>query len=60
MEGHADQIHAEGLKRVFKASSNSDPLQFIVLQEMFKRLERVVDRFEDLANEIDGLVIDHA
>ena len=60
MEGHADEIHAAGLKRVFKASSGKDPLHFIVRQEMFKRLERVVDRFEDLANEIDGLVIDHA
>ncbi|MCJ1962017.1 MULTISPECIES: DUF47 family protein [Novosphingobium] len=60
MEGHADDIHAAGLKRVYKASQQTEPLHFIVRQEMFKRLERVVDRFEDLANEIDGLVIDHA
>lgn len=65
MEGHADAIHAAGLKRVFKADSGpngikGDALHFIVRQEMFKRLERVVDRFEDVANEIDGLVIDHA
>ena len=60
MEGHADEIHAQGLKRVFRASAGKDPLHFVVRQEMFKRLERVVDRFEDLANEIDGLVIDHA
>jgi len=60
MEGHADEIHAHGLKRLFKESPRKDPLHFVVRQEMFKRLERVVDRFEDLANEIDGLVIDHA
>lgn len=60
MEGHADEIHAQGLKRIFKASAGKDPLHFVVRQEMFKRLERVVDRFEDVANEIDGLVIDHA
>lgn len=60
MEGHADEIHAQGLKRVFKERAGKDPLHFVVRQEMFKRLERVVDRFEDLANEIDGLVIDHA
>jgi uncharacterized protein Yka (UPF0111/DUF47 family) len=60
MEGHADEIHARGLKRVFKADTGKDALHFIVRQEMFKRLERVVDRFEDVANEIDGLVIDHA
>lgn len=60
MEGHADEIHAAGLKRIFKQVGKKDPLQFIVRQEMFKRLERVVDRFEDVANEIDGLVIDHS
>lgn len=62
MEGHADEIHYAALKRLFKEASRKerDPLEFFVRQEMFKRLERVVDRFEDLANEIDGLVIDHA
>ncbi|MDE8653948.1 DUF47 family protein [Novosphingobium album (ex Liu et al. 2023)] len=62
MEGHADEIHAAGLKRLYRetARKEREPLHFIVRQEMFKRLERVVDRFEDLANEIDGLVIDHA
>lgn len=60
MEGHADEIHAAGLKRIYKQIGKKDPLQFIVRQEMFKRLERVVDRFEDVANEIDGLVIDHS
>ncbi|QZP09788.1 DUF47 family protein [Caenibius sp. WL] len=60
MEGHADAIHAAGLKRIFREVGSRDPLQFMARQEMFKRLERVVDRFEDLANEIDGLVIDHS
>jgi len=60
IEGHADEIHAAGLKRIFKQVGKKDPLQFFVKQEMFKRLERVVDRFEDVANEIDGLVIDHS
>lgn len=61
MEGHADEIHAAGLRRIFKdASREKDPLGFIVRQELFKHLERVVDRFEDVANEIDGLVVDHS
>lgn len=60
MEGHADEIHAAGLKRIYKEIGKKDPLQFVVRQEMFKRMERVVDRFEDVANEIDGLVIDHS
>ena len=35
-------------------------MQFIVAREVYKHLERVVDAFEDVANEIDGIVIDHA
>ncbi len=60
MEGHADRIHAEGLKRAFKASGAMDPMGFIVRREIFKHLERIVDALEEVANEIDGLVIDHS
>lgn len=60
MEGHADRIHADGLKRTFKAYGTTDPMNFIVRREIFKHLERIVDAIEDVANEIDGIVIDHA
>lgn len=60
MEGQADQIHAAGLKHLFKAHGQSNTLRFIVSREIYSHLEKVVDRFEDVANEIDGLVIDHA
>jgi hypothetical protein len=35
-------------------------MQFIVSREIYKHLERIADAFEDVANEIDGIVIDHA
>ena len=60
MEGHADEIHAAGLKRAFKEYGATDTLRFIVAREIYKHLERIVDAFEDVANEIDGIVIDHA
>jgi predicted phosphate transport protein (TIGR00153 family) len=60
IEGHADEIHAAGLKKVFQRYGASDTLKFIVAREIYKHLERIVDAFEDVANEIDGLVIDHA
>jgi uncharacterized protein len=59
LEGRADEIHALGLKNAFQ-TARADPLQFAVAREVFKNLERVTDAFEDVANEIDGLVIDHA
>ncbi len=60
MEGEADNIHASGLRALFKAHGETNTLKFIVEREIYGHLERVIDRFEDVANEIDGLVIDHA
>ena len=60
MESHADEIHRDGLKRAFKELGPVDALSFSVQREIYKHLERIVDAFEDVANEIDGIVIDHA
>ncbi len=60
LEGEADEIHAAGLRRVFQDIARADPLQFAVAREVFRNLERVTDAFEDVANEIDGIVVDHA
>ena len=59
LEGDADDVREEGLKKAFAEQSN-EPMQFIVSREIYKHLERVTDAFEDVANEIDGIVIDHA
>lgn len=60
MEGHADEIHDAGVKRAFRQYGKSEPMQFIVAREIYKHLERITDALEDVANEIDGIVIDHA
>lgn len=59
IEGRADTVHEEGLRALFQANQDQ-PMQFVVRREIYSHLERVVDRFEDVANEIQGLVIDHA
>jgi predicted phosphate transport protein (TIGR00153 family) len=60
MEGHADGIHDDGLRRAFKQCGATETLRFIVSREIYKHLERIVDALEDVANEIDGIVIDHS
>lgn len=59
LESDADVVHAAGLKKAFQEYSDS-PMQFMVAREIYKHLERITDAFEDVANEIDGIVIDHA
>ena len=60
LEGHADDIHAAGLKALYKAHGASAPMDFVVGREIYSHLEKIVDRFEDVADAIQGLVIDHA
>ncbi|MFM5917121.1 MAG: DUF47 family protein [Novosphingobium sp.] len=62
MESHADEIHRAGLKSAYErhAAEPAGAMKFIVKREIYKHLERIVDSFEDIANEIDGVVIDHA
>jgi uncharacterized protein len=59
LESDADVVHAAGLKKAFQQHSGT-PMQFMVAREIYKHLERITDAFEDVANEIDGIVIDHA
>lgn len=59
LEGNADDAHAKGLKKAFQQHSH-EPMRFIIAREIYKHLERITDAFEDVANEIDGIVIDHA
>jgi uncharacterized protein len=59
LEGNADDSHARGLKKAFQDHAH-EPMQFIIAREIYKHLERITDAFEDVANEIDGIVIDHS
>lgn len=60
LEGTVDGLHDAGMRAVFQAQKTThDPLAFMVSREIYKHLERIADAFEDVANEIDSLVIDH-
>ena len=60
LEGEADELHARGVKKLYETHGKTDPMRFIVYNEIYRHLEKVCDKFEDVANQIDGLVIDHA
>lgn len=57
-EGRADELHDAGLKVLFERLGRTDPMAFLIGQQLYGALERVVDRFEDVANEISGIVIE--
>ncbi|MGB3875890.1 MAG: DUF47 domain-containing protein [Shinella zoogloeoides] len=59
VEGRSDELHDRGLKDLFKEFGKTDPMAYIIGSEIYGELEKVVDRFEDVANEISGIVIEN-
>ena len=59
VEERADELHDAGLKELFKKYGRSDPMSYLIGSEIYGELEKVVDRFEDVANEISGIVIEN-
>jgi predicted phosphate transport protein (TIGR00153 family) len=59
IEGQADDLHDVGLKALYQTKGKSDPLAFFVGNEVYDHLEKVVDRFDDVANVMHGTVIEH-
>ncbi len=39
--------------------AKSDPMGFFIANEVYDHLEKVVDRFDDVANVMHGIVIEH-
>lgn len=60
LEEEADHLHDSGLKALYLRHRDGNAMGYIVGREIYSHLERVLDRFEDVANEISGVVIDHA
>jgi predicted phosphate transport protein (TIGR00153 family) len=59
LEGRADELHDIGLKALYQSQGNSNPMAFFVGNEIYDHLEKVVDRFDDVANVMHGIVIEH-
>ena len=58
LEGRIDDLHDIGLKELFLKHRSGNSMDFIVGAEIYKHLEKVSDRFDDVANEINSIVIE--
>jgi predicted phosphate transport protein (TIGR00153 family) len=63
VEERADQLYEQGRKALFLANrqgaAQGNAMNFIIGAGIYDHLEHVVDRFEDVSNEISALVIDN-
>jgi hypothetical protein len=59
IEGRADELHDSGLRELYQANQPSNSMAFFIGGEIYDHLEKVVDRFDDVANEISGIMIEN-
>ena len=59
IEGGADDAYDRGLDMLYQKVKGGDALEFIRGSEIYKHLEDTVDRLDDVADEIQGIVIEH-
>jgi hypothetical protein len=58
LENEADMILRRSVARLFKESK--DPIAIIKWKEIYENLENASDRCEDVANIIEGVILEHA
>ena len=58
LEGRVDDLNDIGLKELFLQHRDGNTMDFVVGAEIYKHLEKVADRFDDVANEINSIVIE--
>jgi uncharacterized protein Yka (UPF0111/DUF47 family) len=59
LEERSDGMQEDGLRELFKRYRSSDPMSFIIGSEIYEHLEKVLDRFESVANQVNAIVIEH-
>lgn len=58
LEGRVDDLNDIGLRELFLKYRDGSAMDFVVGTEIYKHLEKVADRFDDVANEINCIVIE--
>lgn len=59
LENVADQIHRRAIAALFKRENGNDPLIVMKWRDIFDSLETAADRCEDVADVIEGVVLEY-
>lgn len=59
IEDDSDRRNEAGLKALLKGKAKKDPLAYIIGAEIYDHLEKCGDSFEDVAQTISGIVVEH-
>lgn len=61
LETESDAVYDDGLKALYAAerATGGSGLGYIMGSQIYDHLEKVIDRFEDVANRINGVLVEH-
>ncbi|MFY0398400.1 MULTISPECIES: DUF47 domain-containing protein [Brevundimonas] len=63
LEARSDDLYDAGMKALYEAhrhdGTGGNTLGFIIGSQLLDHLEKVIDRFEDVANRINGVLVEH-
>ena len=59
LEEESDRLYDAGIAALYRDVGQKDPMAYIIGAEIYDHLEKVVDRFEDVANRISSVLIEH-
>jgi predicted phosphate transport protein (TIGR00153 family) len=59
LEDGVDTLNDTGFKSLFRRHRDGNAMHYLVGVDIYDHLEKVMDRFEDVANRISGIVIEH-
>jgi predicted phosphate transport protein (TIGR00153 family) len=58
VEERADTIHDDALRSLFQGTPAGEAMNYVIGEEIYEHLEVVVDRLDDVANQINGIVLE--
>ena len=58
IEDKSDHLYDQGRKALFLAKRGGNTMDYVVGNDLYEHLESVVDRLEDVSNEINALLVD--
>jgi hypothetical protein len=59
LEERSDTMHDDGLRDLFRKHRDGNAMAFVIGSEIYDHLEKVLDRFESVANQVNAIVIEH-
>jgi predicted phosphate transport protein (TIGR00153 family) len=60
IEGRGDDIYDRGLKALYERAKAGDAMEFVRGKEIYDHLEQVIDSLDDVCDQVQAIVIEHA